>query len=85
MRLIDADALIEMAKTRGFRGNTFGEVVKLYADEMPTIEERKTGKWMPHPFSRELDVCTACGVGCKRNNYLYCPNCGAKMEGGKDE
>lgn len=83
MRLIDADALIEMAKTRGFMGNTFGEVVKLYADEMPTIEERKTGKWAMDGF------CTVCGeeaitewndCGGELAFTKYCPNCGARME-----
>jgi hypothetical protein len=66
-------------------------------DEQPTIEERKKGAWMPHPNRefREWDICTACGVGCKRRdyedggvteyNYPYCPNCGADMRGNNDD
>lgn len=59
--------------------------------------ERKEGKWIAHPNKefKEWDVCTACGVGCKRReyegggmteyNYLYCPNCGADMRQGDTE
>ena len=56
----------------------------------------KKGKWMPHPLGREYreyDICSACGIGCKRreyemqlgqermteHSYQYCPNCGAEM------
>lgn len=53
----------------------------------------KKGRWMPHPTEREWDVCSVCGIGCKRReyemqlgqerehefSYQYCPNCGAKM------
>ncbi len=58
------------------------------------LEERKEGKWIPHPGYREWDVCSACGIGCKRreygeqdghewmteHSYQFCPWCGAKME-----
>ena len=55
----------------------------------------------PNPEYREWDVCSSCGTGCKRReyhvdfmtkmewerqvNYLYCPNCGAKMDEVEDE
>ena len=66
-------------------------------DDAPTIEERKTGKWIPFEFGDDTwHKCTACGVA---DNYIsivqrpngktgrlksvrnFCPNCGAKMEG----
>jgi hypothetical protein len=65
------------------------------SEHKPTVNiEQKKGKWMPHPTEREWDVCSACGIGCKRreyemqlgqermteHSYQYCPNCGAKME-----
>lgn len=70
--------------------------------ECPTIDAVpvKHGKWNPHPFEKEWDVCSSCGTGCKRRerefdhfgqksvteyNYQYCPWCGAKMDGGRTD
>lgn len=55
--------------------------------EQPTVE-RKTGRWEmkpdPYGFFDEIPVCSECGCTTKwREKYLYCPNCGARMEGGK--
>lgn len=83
MRLIDADALKE--KAFGRRG---GLIHTSDIDEMPTIEERKTGKWI-----KEDDEgcwwyeCSECGDYPLKNAYGhdvlsdYCPACGCKMEG----
>ena len=58
---------------------------------IPTVDvaEKKKGKWINErqeglgSFSAE---CSLCG---KRTlayfHYFYCPNCGAKMDGGKEE
>lgn len=82
MKLIDADELKETLKTpipmdsekaeriwEGWHECTIA--VDRAIDAMPTIEERKKGKWIPHPNKelREWDVCTACGTGCKRREY----------------
>lgn len=57
-------------------------------DEQPTIEERKTGKWIEvdDHYNRISGRCSVCGweallyetdvVGMN-----YCPNCGADMRG----
>ena len=89
-RYIDADAL----PRHGQRG---GLVHWKDIEEAPTVDavEVKHGKWIPHPTEREWDVCSACGIGCKRREYgydtyfvrgwmteygyPYCPNCGADM------
>ena len=47
--------------------------------------EPKKGKWMkkpdPHGFFDEIPVCSQCGCTTMyREEYKYCPNCGAKME-----
>lgn len=56
-------------------------------DEQPTIEERKTGKWifgetMGHSWMK----CSEC---CKSQDgqtlcFTYCPNCGAEMKGAEE-
>ena len=75
MRAIDADALKE--KAFGKRG---GLIHTADIDEMPTIEERKTGKWIDakYPFSK----CNVCGSYFDTANNVgdYCPNCGSRME-----
>lgn len=70
--------------------NAYGMIVHLPSAQ----SEQKKGEWKPHPTYRAWDVCTACGIGCKRReyginpdgseyvteeSYRYCPNCGAKM------
>lgn len=56
---------------------------------------KRKAEWEPHPDpdNPEWDVCSRCGVGCKRRefgeadgrkwmteySYQYCPNCGAYM------
>ena len=43
------------------------------------------GRWLPFHSTAAGDIqyCSACEIGCtwKPN---YCPNCGAKMDGGND-
>lgn len=61
--------------------------------ELPPAEsERKHGKWIFSPGHVE-GACTLCNFkiyGRPYNNtylivpYNYCPNCGAKMDGGKE-
>ena len=58
-----------------------------YDEAVSTVEEFlsadvtpvRHGRWKP--FGRNLGECSECGeVVAVRNNY--CPNCGAKMDGG---
>ena len=96
MRLIDADALkklwCEDCDNKHFCNEEIycDSVKQLY--EQPTVDVVKHGHWTPHPDPRvrEWDVCSSCGIGCKRReyedgwetqyNYPFCPNCGAKMD-----
>ena len=61
-------------------------------DDAPTIEERKTGKWIretkhykdsEQEFYYYEERCSECGTKRKIGwaEVRYCPNCGAKMEG----
>ena len=103
MRLIDASALRKSIET----DRDASDMPKMWCVGIgyainhivhaPTVDAVpvKHGKWNPHPFEKEWDVCSSCGTGCKRRerefnhlgqksvteyNYQYCPWCGAKMD-----
>lgn len=51
------------------------------ADVAPVVH----GKWGDNGISGSMLVkCSVCGFDCGANSFSYCPNCGAKMDGGKD-
>lgn len=69
---------------------TFCEA-SLTAKKMPTIEERKTGRWIhdgcDYPHGIDWCHCSICGNRDSMNSiytqvdvYPYCAKCGAKME-----
>lgn len=84
MRLVDADALID-----NICGYAAPEMVWDRVDivhkinEMPTIEERKTGKWIGVTPMVDTLMCSECEYNIINKEFKtpYCPNCGAKMEG----
>ena len=96
-RLIDADLLIEWIDAGHLRNPNelcFSEadVVEMI-DHMPTIEERKTGKWEERKVSSEKVIdewqsarCSVCGKYHTApylyyfDDFSFCPNCGARME-----
>lgn len=54
-------------------------------DELPSAQERKTGKWLKYDGVFDYDV--KCSE-CECSHYYetdYCPNCGADMRGGDAE
>lgn len=69
MRLIDADALPS------------GRVEWDDIQNTPTIDPVRRGRWAK-AYNRGTTVyCTRCHR-TSEYKYNYCPNCGAKMEGG---
>lgn len=94
MRLIDADALIDDIKNnlwdwKTVDGITATTVLKQTISDIgnqPTIEERKTGKWVGVTPMVDTLMCSECGYNIidKEFKTPYCPNCGAKMEGEED-
>lgn len=59
-------------------------------DEQPTIEERKTGKWIRKISVVDCatfvgDECSQCGYFKSMGQANFCPNCGADMRGNTDD
>lgn len=97
MRLIDADALhvhrgIDVGRNYG---GLRAVVFKRAIDNAPTIDAVpvKHGEWIGIMTEEWCTFdeckCSVCGVveyftkGWKK--FSYCPNCGSKMDGGKDD
>lgn len=84
MRLIDADAL-----KAGFNSDSFtGFIIQKVIEEFPTIATMPVahGRWVEYmPVLGAGDLQTHCSE-CGLTNDVrtdYCPNCGAKMDGGE--
>ena len=57
---------------------------KLIANDVAPVRH---GRWVPTkaPFMNECEDCSACGYRTVwGHRYNYCPNCGARMDGGDD-
>ena len=97
MRLISVDELKEWVKNwfvvdrnyHPYRKQNNIPIPELYdiLERMPTIEERKTGKWkrtyLDHEAMGErlsIFYCSACNQ-CIAYPVNYCPSCGADMRG----
>lgn len=96
MRLIDADELLT-AFPVGDEPTVTIACIRATIKHMPTIEERKTGKWVS-TTAEEFGIykvrtrrCTHCGERAVDGMYVagatmviinyFCPNCGADMRG----
>ena len=101
MRLIDADALFEFAKTEEGVEILDHSVFKVLLlrrilDKAPTIEAEpvRHGEANPHivqyiasggALVAEYQEGWECPFCCEIGVKNYCPNCGAKMDGGEKE
>ena len=98
MRQIDADTLWEVFENAGWWDNADRDVAQDLLDKAPTVDAEpvRHGRWKIdtvwtfNSFEPEIveEKCSLCGRYVQRyrtqspNNY--CPNCGAKMDGGAD-
>ena len=97
-RLIDANMLYEKA-TNAYDSTLcdecYSEIINLI-DEAPTVDavEVVHGRWNTNfAFYLEEDLmythkCLVCGYNYdtdQENGHNYCPNCGAKMDGDRNE
>ena len=100
MRLIDADALLESGICAEYGYNDNGLLLIPMRDvtnsirNAPTIDAEpvRHGRWLYNYYPTVWYghgeppewVCSECEERAY-NTYDYCPNCGAKMDGGKDD
>ena len=92
MRLIDADELKTAFPTCDNSKPVLVDSVRATINNMPTVEEQKTGRWI-HKGGGSF-ICSDCGEMVGLNTYrseraceifLYCPHCGARMKGDENE
>ena len=90
MRLIDANDL----KTSFEEDGHLSSYIEEYIDNAPTIDAEpvRHGLWIQSKIVPDYHYCSLCKVAHKMqmscNVYVllkYCPHCGAKMDGGKDD
>lgn len=95
VRLIDAEKLKrQLIEGDGHDDDRFTEgynfainEIKEYIDNMPTIETElvKHGRWKLRCYG-DYPYCSNCNNEPKsREITLFCPNCGARMDGDDDE
>jgi rubrerythrin len=79
IKCLDGNVLITEQKEAEAVKEYF-ETVIARLKALPTIEERKEGRWANVSFS--IGKCSECGFS-GGNCYVmnYCPNCGARMKG----
>lgn len=97
MRLIDADKLQQFPiranrcdKEHANKHFINGiESVMEYAELLPTVDAVPVvhGRWNNMDGYKTRKVCSECGWDVPEYGkfYSYCPNCGAKMDGGADD
>ena len=89
---IERGAFIELVKDIPM----WGSVAALFADRIPAADVAPVvhGRWIVRfggPYNRRRCYCSHCGkhngvVGIAKNQEKpYCPNCGAKMDGGDSD
>lgn len=93
MRLIDADDLLTAFPIDDEPMLT-KSCVRMTIRHMPTIEERKKGKWEITEAYPHNVYCSECHHKFAQTHWAvwedgtlprnYCPNCGADMRGGND-
>ena len=94
MRLIDADALMEQLVSK--HAHSWGKVERAYGEaiealcNVPTVDAEpvRHGEWI-HLEDDEY-LCSACKTEFTIEDFdsfvtNHCPNCGAKMDGGKQD
>ena len=82
--LADIDAAMENAGM----GYVVGQTLKRYVKRVPAADVApvRHGWWKTNSDRPDSLICSVCKCGFdmwKHDPHNYCPNCGAKMDGGK--
>ena len=77
-----AEALEITTRKCGDYAAAFAEIRKLpAADVAPVVH----GQWVDNGIPDSiLSGCPVCGFTCGSSSFFYCPNCGAKKDGGNE-
>ena len=96
-RYIERETALEFVlnNTPHINGETTMKCVARAIKEVPTADvvEVRHGEWKLNPFFKSIYYCSECGRhiedGSDNNNpskhFPYCPHCGAKMDGERNE
>ena len=82
MRVIEADAVVKAIDKHTNSTLQLDEDITCILEEIPTIEERKTGQWIKMSDADGIYyACSECGEDLPRHieRTHYCPYCGADM------
>lgn len=92
--LNELDRIISIGiKGKDGRTPISAEIFRDFVEAVPIIQpEQKIGRWIDMKDCEDCWLCSNCkdmfmlieGTP-KDNNYNYCPNCGAKMDGEEDD
>lgn len=68
-------------------GQVIGQTLIRYVKRQPAADVAPVvhGRWGDNGIPNSmLSGCSVCGFTCGAYSFQYCPNCGAKMDGGAD-
>lgn len=87
---IEREALIEdldKAAKHGGMGAIIAQTLQRYVQRVPAADVAPVvhGRWGDNGIPDSmLCGCSVCGFTCGAHSFLYCPMCGAKMDGGAE-
>lgn len=82
---IDREAFIEAVKDIPM----WGSVAVMFSDSIPAadVEPVVHGRWKTNSDRPDTLICSVCKCGFdmwKHDPHNFCPNCGARMDGGEE-
>lgn len=93
MSLINKEGLVERIENYIVNCPIYSDKIKSFVKEIleaeikhfPNIDPVKHGKWIGYGHTCGYwEECSNCGFpNATGDNYNFCPDCGAKMDGGK--